>query len=227
MRRLGQVPKIVRLLVVGISAIAAGSGASMFVIEFAGSRSTAAGVGAEPATPIVGRPATDPVKCKQIMSQFGDYPLVWLGNQFEGLPLVGCERVATAATSYGTLATDYFFVYYGDCPPVPGSENGSCAVPLQVSVQPACAPPVVDRAKRRRYTVRGAAAAELFNGSVQVEAAQFRVLISSGRDDQQGRDQVMRAAAKLEGGNALASRLTLDAPLNDESKVLPGSKQVC
>lgn len=169
--------------------------------------------------------SNDPLKCKQVMAAFHDYPLVWLGDEFEGLSLTGCERVVTEPTSYGIPATDYFFIYYGDCSPAQ-SEYRSCVVPLQLSVEPACAPPLAPNVRRSTFVVRDASAVETYDGSVQIETASLKVYVSSG-EGESGSPQVRRAAEQLRGVNDLTAGLSATSSLNDPSNVLTGSKASC
>lgn len=210
------------LLAAGLLAVAAG-----FAIQRMTRATPAPGlVAAGPATPAAGSGRTppgsshDPIQCKQSMRAFDVYPLVWLGDTFEGLPLTGCQRRTTAPTSYGVPATDYFDFVYGECTPVGGV---SCPVPLQVSVEPVCTAPVVDKARTRAFALRGAAASELLGGSIQIEARRFKARIISVR----GKDQALRAAQQLEGANALASALTAADSFNDDARVSAGTKQAC
>lgn len=170
--------------------------------------------------------ATDPVKCEQLMKSFDDYPLVWLGEDFEGLPLTGCEHVTTAASSYGIPATDHFYIYYGTCRPG-DNEHGSCLIPVQVSVEPACSTPIIEDAKKRHFAIRGTAASELYEGSIQIEAPLFKVLIGGSGGNSAGTAQAARAAEVIEGANALASQLTSSDRFSDGSKVKQGKKTSC
>src|SRR5438270_12301665 len=65
--------------------------------------------------------------CVQIAYQFNDYPLVFLGPQFQGLPLTGCQRDVTPDKydldgSVREPATDMFSFIYGTCKLPPGDE---------------------------------------------------------------------------------------------------------
>src|SRR6266581_1995367 len=76
--------------------------------------------------------------CVQIANEFSDYPLVFLGPQFQGLPLTGCQRDVTPDKydldgSVREPATDMFSFIYGTRKLPPGDE-ARCAPPVQVFV---------------------------------------------------------------------------------------------
>ena len=97
-------------------------------------------------------------RCRELAAGFDDYPLVWVGDEFEGLPLVGCERVQSAAQTSpeGVVfdpGSDFFNFYYGTCDLAPGVE--ACPVPLQVTVDPPCGPSLSNDVKKGTLEVRG------------------------------------------------------------------------
>jgi len=87
--------------------------------------------------------------------RFRDYPLYWLGETFEGLPLMAVQGVGGSGYSVDAVA----FIY-GDCTIPPGGE--SCPVPLDIDILPHCKVPpaiIAERAKRGQpFTLRGASA---------------------------------------------------------------------
>jgi hypothetical protein len=98
---------------------------------------------------------------------FKDYPLLWAGEEFEGLP------VTHVSLGPGGFAT----VIYGDCEPK-GVDEPSCTSPLQLQVFPLCAH-LADVARApiwKRRSIRGApvgtidSAPVLFSQRVQVKA---------------------------------------------------------
>jgi hypothetical protein len=98
--------------------------------------------------------------------EFDDYPLLWAGEEFEGLPVTHVELGPGGAT----------FIY-GDCEPK-GDDEPSCTTPLQLQVFPLCANlAAVARAPIwKRRSIRGApvgtidSAPVLFSRRVQVKA---------------------------------------------------------
>jgi hypothetical protein len=79
-------------------------------------------------------------KCEdELLQAFDAYPLLYLGDTFEGLPLSYCLRRQEGGTFDGIPPTDRFVFVYGTCTIKPG--RSSCAVPLQVSVYPRCDSP--------------------------------------------------------------------------------------
>jgi hypothetical protein len=77
-----------------------------------------------------------------VAAAFGDYPVFYLGEEFEGLPLAGGvirEVVADNPDSPGPIGRDGFIFVYGDY--TIRGDNEGCAVPLSVEVMPRCYDP--------------------------------------------------------------------------------------
>jgi hypothetical protein len=98
---------------------------------------------------------------------FEDYPLLWAGEEFEGLPVT---HVSLGAGGFATFI-------YGDCEPK-GEDHPSCTPPLQLQISPLCAH-LADVARApiwKRRSIRGApvgtidSAPVLFSRRVQVKA---------------------------------------------------------
>jgi len=73
--------------------------------------------------------------------RFEGYPLYWLGDSFQGLPLTRVKRIVGGSGE--TVA-----VSYGDCTIPPAAE--SCPIPLSIYVEPYCQTPpevVAERVK--------------------------------------------------------------------------------
>jgi len=116
---------------------------------------------------------TDSVMFQESVAEFQDFPLYWVGLEFQGLPLTGIIR------SYGPHLTppeDHVILKYGTCTP---PRDGGCSPPLQVRVEPYCyaqpggfAPEATEDAV---FQVRGASAQyiggglQLWMGSVAVK----------------------------------------------------------
>lgn len=68
---------------------------------------------------------------------FSEYPVFYLGEEFEGLPLMGVIREIVDDNPDSPFPTerDGFIFIYGDCEV---GESDGCAVPLDVSVTPRC-----------------------------------------------------------------------------------------
>jgi hypothetical protein len=155
-----------------------------------------------------GATASQPA-CEANAASFDAYPLVNLGPEFEGLPLVGCERITGAGTDYGIPPTDFFAFYYGVCGD-PSSADEPCPVPLQVTVDPPCAPVPDDAVVEARTSLRDAPALMLRDGAIVVDGGAFTVTVSAS-DDAGG--LVERAVGQLRAANSLAGDLRQDDAL--------------
>lgn len=155
------------------------------------------------------------VKCEELVKTFDAYPLVYLGDSFEGLPLNYCRRRQEGGTPDGRIpATDSFAFVYGDCTIKPG--RSSCAYPLQVIIDSRCAPPLPFLGTE---TIRGGEAQAAGAGALAVKAPLYRVKISVGIQDAAGEALVRRAFLELRGANALAEKLTVGDSLADQALV--------
>lgn len=78
--------------------------------------------------------------CHALIVSFTAYPLVYIGDNFDGLPLNQCERRQTSGTPYGIPPTDQVIFIYGTCTPTgpPEDDAPSCLPPLQVSLPRVC-----------------------------------------------------------------------------------------
>lgn len=159
--------------------------------------------------------------CHALIDDFGDYPLLYLGDEFEGMPLTTCERAHTRPTNYGIPATDQVIFVYGTCTPI-GGIDASCEPPLQVHVYPACMPAPVQAAGAPKATTRGVEASLLDRDEVFAEAPAFHVSISSGARDIETQSQTsQRAFAALIGVGPAAAGITAGAPLAAAHPVTP------
>lgn len=113
------------MLIFGVLAGATVSGVLLVARPFSGSKGSAAMLPGE----------ISPGEA----AQFDGYPLLWLGESFEGLPLTTVIRAVASddPNSPTSTAQDGFYFIYGDCTPPPVDEGG-CAPPLTVFVQPRC-----------------------------------------------------------------------------------------
>ncbi|MDQ3822458.1 MAG: hypothetical protein M3321_04365 [Actinomycetota bacterium] len=147
---------------------------------------------------------------------FNDFAAYWLGTDFEGLPLTLIVRRddsllrTNPALPKEPVTANYVAFLYGDC--IALSHSG-CPFPFEVQIWPACeryASVYPDWLPRTKTTARAVPAAffedgrrlELYTGSVTV------VMFGANRE------QLLRAAARLEPANALARATTaLPAPV--------------
>jgi len=151
--------------------------------------------------------------CRALVAGFQDYPLVYLGEEFEGMPLTTCMRTQTAATSYGVPATDFVTFIYGTCTLDFSEPDPSCAPPLQIHVDSCMPVPVV--AVPSGETRRGVDTAFLNRGSsVFAEASRFNVQISAAVGDSAiNQALALRAFDALRGANPLAAGIGVGSPL--------------
>jgi hypothetical protein len=151
---------------------------------------------------------------KEDLEAFDRFPVLWLGEAFEGLPLTAIQyRYVPAGEGHGPM--ERVDMVYGDCEP---AADKGCPAPVQVSVYPACGPTLADPVKRESLEVRGVRADRYFDGHLALETASNRVVIISARPGAEGDAQAERAANVLRGANGMASSLgvsdDLSAPLN-------------
>jgi hypothetical protein len=106
------------------------------LVCLAGAAALASGMAAQ----ILIRDASEPAAanagveaCLARVRDFDEYPLLFLGEEFEGHQLVWCSHRRTSGTDYGIPPTDQFIFVYGDCTPTGVSER-SCKPPIQVHV---------------------------------------------------------------------------------------------
>jgi hypothetical protein len=138
---------------------------------------------------------------------FRAFPLYWLGREFDGLPLLGFDRVDLPSDMAQLAAgerngSDVATAIYGTCHAEPDS---GCAPPLEVQVATACTrnyslfaasppgagPPIVHTTVRGVPAIWVAGHLELYTGTVTIDLDGARSL-------------ALRAAAALVPANAPA-----------------------
>jgi hypothetical protein len=144
------------------------------------------------------------------VEQFSRYPLVWLGAEFEGLPITAVVEKRSPANPRRPAIDSVTFVY-GDCEPLP---DQGCPAPLQVTVMPDCSPGVSERVRRSTVDIRDISETHTLPGHLFLETAFNKVVIVSAAPDGVDMQQIERAANALRGANEIASSITADAPLN-------------
>jgi hypothetical protein len=194
------------LAVVGSLAVAAGVGVWAVASHLAASPAAVAEAGRD---------------CAAMAGEFTDYPLVFAGTQVDALPLSGCQRVVTPEKynlggSVREPRMDYFVFTYGSCVSV--EEEGGCPPPVQILVDPPCAPALGGAAIKDRSTVRGLNVAVKTDGSLRIEAAGFKATIYALAGSYEANKQMaMGVVLALRGANDRASALgvgtRLDVPL--------------
>jgi len=100
----------------------------------------------------------EPVAAEKIQEarDFKEWPLYWLGESYDSLPLTGID-FAIPERGFPTMRTVYFI--YGTCKPPPGGEG--CAPPLSIAIEPLTFTPPERIASTKRgdlFDFRGAKA---------------------------------------------------------------------
>lgn len=124
------------------------------------------------------------------LAAFDAFPVLWLGEEFEGLELNTILRNPSG-----------FTLIYGDCDIDPG--DGSCPAPFQVSARSPCAPSLGGSADAQ---IRGVAVRRTLDGHLEVDAGSTRVILISNVGTATEQDeQVLRAADMLTTANSLVT----------------------
>ena len=107
-------------------------------------------------------------------TDFQEFSIYWLGEDFGGLPLKQIIRYEYAGDATNTIyptSEDFVAFEYGDCQIPPGAEGG-CALPLVVEIDPYCdVPPerISDGVTAAGLTTLGGAQVQWFkDGHVRV-----------------------------------------------------------
>lgn len=128
------------------------------------------------------------------LKTFEAFPLYWVGQEFEGLPLSGVVRLADPETM---VPEDNVTIHYGVCDP--GSEG--CSPPLQIRIEPYCYRPqdlLAPGEAGPLLAVRGAEALSLGPEGLVVWTGTVAVTISAG-----SAEQAMRVADTMVAANGL------------------------
>jgi hypothetical protein len=180
-------------------------------------------IGAYAARGPLGRAATPGASagienCHELIDHFTDYPIVYLGDEFEGMPLTYCDHVQTPPTESGIPATDFFVLIYGDCTPT-GGDHASCPAPLQLTIDPGCAPAPVPAASAPSTLQRGLEVATLSNGHAYADAAAFKLTVSVNYGPRADRDATAsRVIDAVRGANGAAAGIAPGAPLRAQAQ---------
>jgi hypothetical protein len=87
--------------------------------------------------------------------EFRDFPVYWIGEEFQGHRLDRIIRYVSSPDS--TVPENKIILLYGSCTPV---GEGGCPVPLQIQVTPYCYKRPEDIAAVRRKTYQRESVAE-------------------------------------------------------------------
>lgn len=108
-----------------------------------------------------GTPEYDSTFSVEAAKEFDRFPLYWVGEEFQGLPLTGISR--SYRPHLFPPEDDVVFLYGESCTP-----GGGCSIPLQILVEPYC------------YTQPGMIASEAKEGEVFKVRGADAQYISSG-----------------------------------------------
>jgi hypothetical protein len=155
-------------------------------------------------------PSRDSEDARASTTRFRVFPLYWVGEEFEHLPLSQFERLerppSLAQLSLGLHAgTNDVVLIYGSCE---ASSDGGCATPLEITISPACTtnfslyrfgppgagPPLPPVQVEGVPAVWPAGHLELYTGTITIDIYGERAV-------------VLRAAAALRPANRLARAL--------------------
>ena len=147
---------------------------------------------------------------------FDKHPVYYLGQQYQGLPLVQVIRIDWAGSfpdDSELNRPDHEVIFiYGDCEIPPGEE--SCPVPLSVSVRPESEVPYeAVKGKAGPYEcVRGAKVQALKSGAIQAWTGDITIVVTgNGVNIDQAISDLMRA----NGGNPDIPGEPFDNPHKD------------
>jgi hypothetical protein len=157
--------------------------------------------------------------------EFEDFPVYWLGESFQGLPLVAVQRIhypgAFPGKPYDDPRNEVAFLY-GDCTIAPG-ETG-CPVPLTIVIQPYCdVPPevVADAVKiGPPEEIRGAVAQR--TGKSKVRLWTSNVSIGIHATDPAVADAAAQNLVRLNGDKPSSPEEALGPPDEIECTPIPG-----
>jgi len=153
------------------------------------------------------------------VQSFEGYPVYWLGQEFQGLPITSIDRLYYEHPPEVNLpASDMITVVYGDC--IPHGTPPTCVPPIQVITSAYCTRPREQTAAAARqgepFVVRGADA-EWVSDSLVIYAGDATVNVIAATDD--SRDDALEVANSLRSANALGAVTT--------AETLPQAKAPC
>ena len=157
--------------------------------------------------------------------KFEGFPVYWLGESFQGLPLVAVQRIedpgAFPGRPYNDPRNEVAFLY-GDCTIAPG--ESSCPVPLDIVIRPYCEVPpevVADAVKTGPpEEIRGAVVQRMGRSHMQLWTS--NVTIGIDATDEALVDEAVRNLVRLNGDKPSSPEEALGAPDQIECPPQPG-----
>jgi len=152
--------------------------------------------------------------CQALRQNFDDYPILFLGDEFDGQKLQTCDHQVSASSDSRQPSSDRFDFVYGTC----DASKGSCPVPLQISLDWSCGPtPIwagsVPTVRTRGLTLHVGDAGHLWANGAGFHLSVFVNFV----DSSQLTDEALNAVDALYGANRVAERITPSDRLNDRS----------
>jgi len=179
----------------------------------------------DPANRLAGEVNADAVRAAQ---QYDRAPVLWLGEEFQGLRLARAQAVSYTLTAEMTgrdedIDAESLYLIYGDCVPADSGDGPSCVPPLQVIVRTANAIPGAHSIERRDgfsspYQQRGVTAMNLQTATTLWLPGGSSVTVHADPDLREAAVAALRTAnhealgiGEVAGGRDL-SRLVLGRP---------------
>jgi hypothetical protein len=159
-----------------------------------------------------GSPSRAGSDCLSTVEEFREYPIFFVGEEFEGLPLVACKRYQDPGRVVNGVVqippTDSFDFIYGVCTIPKGSS--SCSVPMSIYVYPPCDRErrLHDELKSNPFEVRGASGFAVSSQSIVVEVEGSPVKIYGPGAGSERLQAAVRVAENLVGANDMAAHVT-------------------
>jgi len=158
--------------------------------------------------------------------KFKEFPVYWLGESFQGLPLVAVHRMDYPGAFPGKPYDDPWHEVsfsYGKCTIAPG--RSSCPVPLTIATRPYCeVPPEVVLGPARTAPpeeIRGAMVHRMGRSHMQLWTSNVTITIAA--TDEVLVDEVARNLVRLNGDKPSSPEEALGPPDQIECPPLPWS----
>jgi hypothetical protein len=154
--------------------------------------------------------------CSQRLQDFQDFPVFWLGDSYQGLPLTAVDLADYGETNGRRVRL--LSMNYGTCLIQPGQER--CGVPLTITVSRFCESPVdlrVIAQERRRANVRGTDAyldGDVSAPSMILRTSNVSVEINS-RSQTGGAGDVVIKLVRANGGYPRTPSEPFDPPVDE------------
>jgi hypothetical protein len=199
--------------VIGLGLLALLAGGIVWAVVGRGDGTTSVGV-------------SHPVTTVDDMREFEEFPVYWLGESFQGLPLAAVQRIdypgAFPGKPYNDPRNEVAFIY-GDCT-IPPGETG-CPMPLSIDIVPYCdVPPevIADAVKTGpQEEIRGATVQRTGKSSMRLWTGDVSIGIHATEEGLL--DEAVRNLVRLNGDKPSSPEEPLGPPDQIECPPLPWS----